>query len=576
MFILTPLLTLLSVSSNFLNWEKVSIAPSNAELTFEVLLKQDNVGVLEYELNRRANPVSKYYGQWLSKNKIDDILYRDPSPELLLWLDDPNLSCSYDVDNVICTSTIKFLNNFFNTEIDTYRHIETNKYVFSGIDKGFHIPLYLYNEIEVILGIADFPDSVFKKHPTPSKLTDDSYIISPESIRSLYNMSNSYNNSNVSSQSVAEFINDNCFNLDDLNTFLKDNNKAPVNISTKNFWATCDMNTDSPDIEASLDIQYQTGVNYDSELYYVSVSEWLYQFANELYLSNDPPKVVSISYGWAEWDQCDPSVFPNCNITGNSQSYAKRTNTEFMKLSLRGISILASSGDAGAPGRTSEQCDPQKPLNPAFPASSPWVTAVGGTIIENATNITHPITPLCKKNTCIGDGVELNCNIDRCQWTAGGGFSNFFTRPWWQTKSAKKYLNSSVVFPPNKFFNSSGRIYPDISLVSHNFIIRTNGEYGTVDGTSASSPSVSGMVSILNNNRVSNGKPTLGPLGPLLYHIYENCADCFKDILIGSNNSTEESECKWGYTATKGFDAVYGLGTPNFNKIYDFVNNLEF
>ena len=575
MFILTPLLTILSViSSNFLNWEKISAAPYDNELTFRLLLKQNNVDVLEYELNRRANPVSNYYGQWLSKNDIDSILYKEINPELLEWLDDPNLACTYNIDNVICTSKISFLNDFFDTQIDKYRHIETDKYAFSGIDNGFSIPAHLYNDIDIVLGIGDFPDSVFKRHRLPSKLTDGSYIISPESIRRLYNMSDSYNNSNVSSQSVVEFINDRCFNLDDLNVFLKDNNKGPINISKNNFWANCDMNTGAPDIEATLDIQYQTGVNYDSDLYYVSVSEWLYQFANELYLSENPPKVTSISYGWAEWDQCDHSVFPTCNITGSAKIYAERTNIEFMKLSLRGVSILASSGDAGAPGRTSEQCDPDKPLNPAFPASSPWVTAVGGTIIENATNITNPKTTLCKKNTCIGGGNEINCNIERCQWTAGGGFSNFFMRPWWQTNVTRVYLNSSVSFPPDKFFNRQGRVYPDVSLVSHNFIIRTSGEYGTVDGTSASAPSVSGMVSILNNNRVSNGKSTLGPLGPLLYHIYENCPDCFNDILIGSNNSTEESECKWGYTATKGFDAVYGLGTPNFNKIYDFVEAL--
>jgi len=568
---------MLSIGSTmFLNWEKVSPAPIDAELTFTVLFKQNNVGVLEYELNRRANPVSKYYGQWLSQNEIDSILYRDFSPELLDWLDEPSLYCTYTVGSAICTSDVSFLNIFFNTQIDTYKHIKSGNIVYTGINSGFYIPTYLYNEIDVVLGIADLPDSVFKDQPILSTMSDDSYIISPESIRSLYNMNVSYNTSNVSSQSVAEFINDECFNLDDLNTFLKDNDKSPVNISRKNFWATCDVTTDNPDIEASLDIQYQTGVNHDSELYYVSVSEWLYQFANELYLSKDPPKVVSISYGWAEWDQCDPSVFPNCNITGNSQSYARRTNTEFMKLSLRGVSLFASSGDAGAPGRTSEQCDPEKPLNPAFPASSPWVTAVGGTIIENSYKLENPKTPLCKKKTCIGGGDEINCNIDRCQWTAGGGFSNYFSRPWWQNNVAKKYLNSSVIFPPNKFFNSSGRIYPDLALVSHNFIIKTNGVYGTVDGTSASSPAVSGMFSILNNYRVSSGKSTLGPLGPLLYHIYEKCHDCFKDILIGSNNSTEESECKWGYTATKGFDAVYGLGTPNFNKIYNFIKNLEF
>ena len=575
MFLLTPIITLLSiVTSSLLNWEKISTTPYDDEVTFTLLLKQNNIDVLEYELNRRADPTSDYYGQWLSKNDIDSILYTEPNPLLLKWLDNTDLSCTYNVDNVVCTSKIKFLNDFLDTDIHKYIHIETNKYAYSAIDRGFSIPSYLYNDIESVLGLIDFPDIIFKRHPSPSKLTDGSYIISPESIRSLYNMSDSYNNSNVSSQSVVEFFSDRCFNLDDLNTFLKDNNKNPINISKNRFWAQCDTNTSSPDIEATLDIQYQTGVNYNSDIYYVSVPEWLYQFANDLYLSKDPPKVTSISYGWAEWDQCDPAVMPHCNITGNAETYSKRTNIEFMKLSLRGTTILASSGDAGAPGRTSEQCDPERPLNPAFPASSPWVTAVGGTIIENSTKLENPTTPLCKKNICIGAGIELNCNIERCGWTAGGGFSNFFNRPWWQINVTKAYLNSSVSFPPDKFFNRNGRVYPDISLVSHNFIINTNGEYGTVDGTSASSPSVSGMVSILNNYRVSNGKSTLGPLGPLLYYIYQNCDDCFKDILIGSNNSTEESECKWGYTATKGFDAVYGLGTPNFNNIYDFVQKL--
>lgn len=574
MLLLTPILTILSiVTGNLLNWERKTPLPTDAH-SFTILLKQQKIDILEYELNRRADPVSDYYGQWLSKNEIDKIIYNPSNPELLKWLDNSELSCTYNVDNVVCSSTIDFLNRFFNTQIYKYRHLETNKYTYSAIDYGFAIPSNLYNDIDTVLGIADFPDLIFKKRPEPSKITKESYIISPESIRSLYNMSSSYNNSNVSSQSVVEFLGDSCFNLDDLNAFLKDNNKSPVNIPKKRFWATCDTNTSAPDIEATLDIQYQTGVNYDSDIYYVSVSDWLYQFANTLYLSEDPPKVTSISYGWAEWDQCDPSVFPNCNITGNAKTYSERTNIEFMKLSLRGVSILASSGDAGAPGRTSEQCNPQRPLNPAFPASSPWVTAVGGTIIENPTTLVNPTTPICKKNTCIGSGTELNCNIDRCGWTAGGGFSNFFTRPWWQINAAKGYLNSSVSFPPDKFFNRTGRVYPDISLVSHNFLINTDGEYGTVDGTSASAPSVSGMISILNNYRVSNGKSTLGPLGPLLYHIYHNCEDCFNDILIGSNNSTEESECKWGYTATKGFDAVYGLGSPNFNNIYAFVRTL--
>ena len=74
--------------------------------------------------------------------------------------------------------------------------------------------------------------------------------------------------------------------------------------------------------------------------------------------------------------------------------------------------------------------------------------------------------------------------------------------------------------------------------------------------------------------RISNNKTTLGPVAPLFYHMYVACPDCFKDIIRGCNNSTEEAQCKYGYHAIKGFDAVYGLGVPNFDTIYAFIKNM--
>ena len=253
----------------------------------------------------------------------------------------------------------------------------------------------------------------------------------------------------------------------------------------------------------------------------------------------------------------------------------KRTNVEFMKLSSTwSVTLLASSGDAGAPGRTSEDCDEDFPLNPVFPTSSPYVLSVGGTIVMNPKKA-EDLTPLCKTHNCIGSGEELNCNFDRCGWTSGGGFSNFFNRPWWQEEVSNKYLNNKTLFPPSKYFNKGGRVYPDLSLVSHNYLVRVEGYYMAVDGTSASSPAVSGMISILNNLRFSQNKSSLGLVAPLLYNIYKNCSKCFKDMVEGSNNSTESTNCKYGYTATKGFDAVYGLGLPNFDAIYEYVKNMK-
>ena len=444
----------------------------------------------------------------------------------------------------------------------------------SGREKGYSIPTHLNSAVELILGIVDFPQ-LKSNYPIKMKPMNNEGYIAPESIKSLYNVPDKLLNKEVSSQSVVEFQGDACFNLNDLNTFISDNKLNEITLSKNDIWGPCNYSTPGPDIEATLDIQYQIGANTNTRQFYVTVQDWLYQYASLMYNKTDIPMVNSMSYGWAEWDQCDPSVFPECFIGGDSEVYAKRTNTEFMKLGLRGVTLLASSGDAGAPGRMSEDCEPDKPVNPAFPTSSPWVLSVGGNIVENFTIHKNSSSKLCKQYSCIDKGTELNCDYDRCGWTAGGGFSNYFNRPPWQSNVVEKYLNSGVNLPPNKFFNKNGRAYPDISLVAHNYLIRASGQYSTVDGTSASSPVMSGLVSILNNLRVSQGKPVLGPIAPLLYSIYEKCDNCFNDIMVGSNNSTEMENCRYGYSATKGYDAVYGLGTPDFGNIYNYVRDMK-
>ena len=559
------------------SWVEIGKPPSDTMLEFSMLLPQTNVNILENLIKDRSNPNSENYGKWLRKTEIDIIVSSETKHFNMItdWLHNTivDSACIRTADSMYCKTNIENVNTLFNTEILEYRNSETKTLFYSGRKVGYSIPTYLDQVIELILGIGDFPEYTHKNMKT-KKIKDDTYYISPLSINKLYNISNYSMNSKVGTQSVVEFQNDDCFNLADLQYFLKDNGLPSVNISKSNIIGNCDLNTSFPDIEATLDIQYQVGVNTKTTQCYVSVQDWLYQFANELYNLPSPPVVNSMSYGWAERGQCDPDVFPECYISGDAEVYAKRTNIEFLKLSLRGVTLLASSGDAGAPGRTSEDCDEDFPINPVFPTSSPYVLSIGGTIIMNPKK-SEETTPLCKTHNCIGSGEELNCNLDRCGWTSGGGFSNFFNRPWWQTNTSDGYLNSSVTFPPNKYFNRMGRIYPDVSLVSHNYIVRASGDYMAVDGTSASSPSVSGMISILNNLRLSQNKSSIGLVAPLLYDMYQKCSTCFKDVISGSNNSTESENCKYGYTATKGFDAVYGLGLPNFDEIYKYVKNMK-
>merc|ERR1712050_153372 len=92
------------------------------------------------------------------------------------------------------------------------------------------------------------------------------------------------------------------------------------------------------------------------------------------------------------------------------------------------------------------------------------------------------------------------------------------------------------------------------------------GRIGTIGGTSASTPAFAGMVSLLNEERLKNGKP---PMGYLNKFIYQN-ADAFRDVVTGDDLvGRQHNHLQYGFTCAKGWDPVTGLGTPNFPKLLE-------
>lgn len=137
---------------------------------------------------------------------------------------------------------------------------------------------------------------------------------------------------------------------------------------------------------------------------------------------------------------------------------------------------------------------------------------------------------------------------------------SYWPQPAYQKKAVSAYLSSSAKLPPkSRGFNTSGRAYPDISAQATNFCVTPFG--CGVAGTSCATPTAAGVFGLLNDLRLQMGKPSLGFLNPL---IYENAA-AFNDITTGS-----DSGCGLfgnGWPATKGWDAVTGVGTPNYAKL---------
>mmetsp|Transcript_59924 Transcript_59924/g.185838 ORF Transcript_59924/g.185838 Transcript_59924/m.185838 type:complete len:785 (-) Transcript_59924:33-2387(-) len=295
--------------------------------------------------------------------------------------------------------------------------------------------------------------------------------------------------------------------------------------------------------------------------------EWLVALAN----ASRPPLVHSVSYGENEEEY--------------TAEYQERCNLELAKLGLRGITVLVATGDTGVqgaaqPGGTPPRC---APFAAVWPASSPFVTAVGATMLSNhisqACNDdrvfamgTDSAMPFACPETNVG---EIVCSTGRgAMITSGGGFSGRFARPAYQDAAVAEYLQQVEGKLDPALFNSSGRAYPDISAIGQNVPIFFQGRLVMVGGTSTSSPIAAGIVAMLNGERLAEGLPPLGFFNPLLYATYARRPEIVQDVLVGNISGGNlllppglDRNCPAGLPAVPGWDAATGLGSPSFQEM---------
>lgn len=325
--------------------------------------------------------------------------------------------------------------------------------------------------------------------------------------------------------------------------------------------------------EASLDLQYLTGVARNATTYIWNMNgsnpsspedEPFVEFVHEVLAMNDPPLVVSISYSDDEE-----------HIFDISPGYARILDTLLIKMGLRGISVLVASGDDGVTGlrpklRNVSPEDLCTQSGPQWPSSSPYITTVGATMLLPYNPQVAQMFFLTKEE--IVCSAEMGGII-----TTGGGFSNVYAIPKYQRRAVDRYLKTRNMPALPGFFNASGRAYPDVAALGARFFIYKNGRLSSVSGTSASTPVLGAMVTLWNDMRLNAGKSSLGFLNPLFYFLAETYPDAFNDVIAGNNAAPRHgnSPCNDSFSASAGWDAVSGVGTPNFSFIIEFIANLE-
>jgi subtilase family serine protease len=250
----------------------------------------------------------------------------------------------------------------------------------------------------------------------------------------------------------------------------------------------------------------------------------------------------------------------------------------FKSAQAAGITVLASSGDFGTANIKKE---PVK--NPAtipfptviWPASDPLVTSVGGTYL-----CTNPTATTFANATVDITDPPVDCHVPpqkgarntngerEVGWiAAGGGFSHVFGVPTFQTGA----------LPAGSTAISGGRGVPDVGYQASSrtgvLVYETDelggGGWFVVGGTSSGSPQWAALVAIADQK--NNGP--LGFINPALYKIGADPTRYKNDFIdVDTGNNGLQAPAIPGFAATKGWDAVTGLGTPNAaNLVPDLV-----
>ncbi|KAG1925347.1 tripeptidyl-peptidase 1-like [Pimephales promelas] len=125
------------------------------------------------------------------------------------------------------------------------------------------------------------------------------------------------------------------------------------------------------------------------------------------------------------------------------------------------------------------------------------------------------------------------------------------------------YLKSVQPLPPQTYFNTTGRAYPDLAALSDNYWVVTNRvPVPWISGTSASTPVVGGILSLINDQRFLKGLPSLGFINPRLYKLQ---GKGLYDVTEGCHLSCLDDKVEGkGFCASPSWDPVTGWGTPNY------------
>ncbi|KAH8980907.1 subtilisin-like protein [Lactarius deliciosus] len=542
------------------NWQILGHPPAGTTIEIHIALKAKNENALIDALYQVSSPGHPKHGAHLSRKEVAELV-APPSDVIELvnaWLGHHGVPPSAISTKhggswlTVIGVPVPRANELLSASYQLYRHIGTNDTVLRTLSYG--VPTRLVEHVQNVAPATHFgfprpqlqeplmphdrAAGVQRKVPAGELGTVLSSrqgpYVTPSFLRWLYKTSNyvpfaadrnvlgvvGYRGDYPSPGDLRQFMNR--YRLDATSAAY-----SVVEIKDGGY------NPGKPDSEANLNIQYTSAMAFPTPRIFYSTGgsdtlgdpfiNWL-DYALDL---SSVPQTVSTPYGLPEYKVPPDYAIYLCNL--------------YARLGARGASVLFSSGNDGVGRGNCVFSDgfgnSRVQFVPTFPSTCPWVTSVGGTT---------------------GNDPEIAASL------SGGGFSAYFPRPPYQNRAVPTFLQS-LGGRYNGLYNPRGRGVPDIALQAIDFRFVSNTQSLKASGTSCSTPTAAGIISLLNDYRISNGKAPLGFLNVWLYGI---CLEGLNDITSGSNPGCNTD----GFSAVPGWDPVTGLGSLDFERLVTILS----
>ena len=468
------------------------------------------------------------------------------------------------------------------------------------------LPSALASSVLAIGNLSDFHllPHIIRSHPQTaqprftSSATGNHYL-TPGDLATIYDITPAYNSGYTGSNQSIAVIGQSAVNLSDITNF-----QTAVGIAAKTpivklvpDTGTSATLADGDEAESDLDLEYSSTMAKGAQVYFVYTgnNNNFGAFDAIVYaIDNLVAPIISSSYG-----DCEPNL---------GQSQYTSYNASLEQAAAQGQTVVAASGDDGSTDCYGEfkttQIAENEQLAVDFPASSQYVTGVGGTEFPSAdvasgnntyfdaqssTDIISSAKSYIPEMVWNDDvaAASSGCPGTDCEpiSSGGGGVSIFTAQPSWQSGT----VGGVAIASPGH------RMVPDIAMTASPFVaplafctsdktfwgtgqtssctvgLRDASSTGVLTvggGTSFEAPTFSALVAIINQAKNSTGQ---GVVNPTLYSLAATSAyaTAFHDITSGGNQCLSGaaycvSPGTTDYAATTGYDEASGLGSIDF------------